>query len=315
MGKEVKNIDIVIVGSGPAGLAAAIYAARANLSVLVLEDKYIGGQVKTTHIIENYPGFTSITGDELATKMQEQAENAGAIIEEFDTIQKLNLNDKEKIVETEDFIYKPKVVILGTGAGPKLLPVKDEAKFAGKGIHYCAVCDGAMYKDGVIAIVGGGNSAQKEALYLSTLASKVYVIRRKSFFHGEKSVIEKVENNEKIEVMYNWDLIDVEGENLLEKAIIKNIVTGEVKELKLDAIFSSIGRSPRTELVNGQVEMNEQGYIIVDSRKRTNIEGVYAIGDVTPTHFRQITTAVADGTIAALDAAEYIEAIKTEESK
>ena len=315
MAKEVKNIDIVVVGSGPAGLAAAIYASRANLSVLVLEDKYIGGQVKTTSVIENYPGFTSISGDELATKMQEQAEHAGAIIEEFDTIEKLTLNENEKTVETEDFIYKPRVVILGTGAGPNLLPIPNESKFSGKGIHYCAVCDGAMYKDGVIAIVGGGNSAQKEALFLSTLASKVYVIRRKGFFHGEKSVIEKVENNEKIEVMYNWDLINVEGENLVEKAIIKNVITGEVKELKLEAIFGSIGRSPRTELVKGQVDMDAQGYIEVDSRKRTNIEGVYAIGDVTPTHFRQITTAVADGTIAALDAAEYIEAIKAEENK
>ncbi|MGL5067389.1 MAG: NAD(P)/FAD-dependent oxidoreductase [Sarcina sp.] len=313
MAKEVKDIDIVVVGSGPAGLAAAIYAARANLSILVLEDKYIGGQVKTTSIIENYPGFTSITGDELATKMQEQAEHAGAIIEEFDTIEKLTLN--EKIVETEDFIYKAKVIILGTGAGPNLLPIPNEAKFTGKGIHYCAVCDGAMYKDGVIAIVGGGNSAQKEALFLSTLASKVYVIRRKGFFHGEKSVIEKVENNEKIEVMYNWDLVDVEGENLVEKAIIKNVITGEVKELKLEAIFGSIGRSPRTELVKGQVNMDAQGYIEIDSRKRTNVEGVYAIGDVTPTHFRQITTAVADGTIAALDAAEYIEEMKAKESK
>lgn len=310
MAKEIKNIDVVVVGSGPAGLAAAIYAARANLSVLVLEDKYIGGQVKVTHVIENYPGFTSISGDELATKMQEQAEHAGAVIEEFDTIQNISLADDEKIVETEDFIYKPKVVILGTGAGPKLLPIENEAKYSGKGIHYCAVCDGAMYKDGVIAIVGGGNSAQKEALYLSTLASKVYVIRRKGFFHGEKSVIEKVENNEKIEVLYNWDLVDVAGDHLVDTAIIKNVLTGEEKELKLDAIFSSIGRSPRTELVNGQVNMNKAGYIEVDSRKRTNIKGVYAIGDVTPTEFRQITTAVADGTIAALDAAEYIEESK-----
>ncbi|MGL4991657.1 MAG: NAD(P)/FAD-dependent oxidoreductase [Sarcina sp.] len=310
MSKEIKEIDIIIVGSGPAGLAAAIYASRANLKVLVLEDKYIGGQVKTTHIIENYPGFMSITGDELATRMQKQAENAGAIIEEFDTIQKITLTRNEKIVETEDYIYKPKVVILATGAGPKLLPIENEAKFSGKGIHYCAVCDGAMYKDGIIAIVGGGNSAQKEALYLSTLAKKVYVIRRKGFFHGEKSVIEKVEKNPKIEVLYNWDLIDVDGENLVNQAIIKNVLTGEEKKLELEAVFSSIGRSPRTEFVNEQVKVDKNGYIEVDSHKKTNIEGVYAVGDVTTTAFRQITTAVADGTIAALDAAEYIENIR-----
>lgn len=307
MSKEEKNIDVIIVGSGPAGLAAAIYAGRANLSVLVLEDKYIGGQVKITHVIENYPGFKSISGDELANKMQEQAEEIGVEIEEFDTIVEMDLRGNEKIVETEDYIYKPKVVILATGAGPTLLPIKNEAKFSGKGIHYCAVCDGAMYKDGVIAVVGGGNSAQKEALFLSSIAKKVYVIRRKDFFHGEKSVIERMEANEKIEVLYNCDLVDVEGDNLLERAIVKDTKTGKESELKLDAIFSSIGRTPRTELVNGQVEMNEHGYIEVDSRKRTNIEGVYAIGDVTTTEFRQITTAVADGTIAALDAAEYIE--------
>lgn len=307
MSKEQKNIDVIIVGSGPAGLAAAIYAGRANLSVLVLEDKYIGGQVKITYVIENYPGFKSISGDELANRMQEQAEEIGVTIEEFDTIVEMDLAGSEKTVETEDFIYKPKVVILATGAGPTLLPISNEAKFSGKGIHYCAVCDGAMYKDGVIAIVGGGNSAQKEALFLSSLAKKVYVIRRKDFFHGEKSVIERMEANEKIEVLYNTDLVDVEGDNLLERAIIKDTVTGEQRELKLDAIFGSIGRTPRTELVTGQIEMNKHGYIEVDSRKRTNIEGVYAIGDVTTTEFRQITTAVADGTIAALDAVEYID--------
>ena len=312
MSKQVKDIDMIVVGSGPAGLATAIYAARANISVLVLEDKYIGGQVKTTYAIENYPGFKTITGEELASRMQEQAEDAGAEIEEFDSIISMDLKDDEKIVETEDFIYKPKVVVIATGAGPTLLPISNEQKFSGKGVHYCAVCDGAMYKDEVVGIVGGGNSAQKEALYLSTLAKKVYVIRRKDFFHGEKSVIERMLSNDKIEVLYNWDLVDVEGENLVNRALIKNVKTGEEKELELQAIFSSIGRTPRTELVKEQVKVNEYGYIEVDKRKRTNIEGVYAIGDVTNTEFRQITTAVSDGTIAALDAAEYIESKKAE---
>lgn len=307
MAKEVKEIDLIIIGSGPAGLAAAIYAGRANLSTLVLENQYIGGQVKTSYMIENYPGFNSISGEELAKKFEEHALSVGVEIEEFDTIESVTFENNEKIVETEDYIYKPKAIIIATGASPKELPIENEEKFAGKGIHYCAVCDGAMYKDSVIGVVGGGNSALEEALFLSNIAKKVYIIRRKDYFTGEKTSLEKVENNPKIEILYNSDLVNVEGDNLVKKAIIKNTKTSEVKEIELEAVFGYIGTEPKIELIKDKVETDNYGYIKVDRDMKTNIDGVYAIGDVTDKKYRQITTAVSDGTIAALEAAKYIE--------
>lgn len=307
MAKEIKEIDLIIIGSGPAGLAAAIYAGRANLSTLVLENQYIGGQVKTSYMIENYPGFNSISGEELAKKFEEHALSVGVEIEEFDTIESVTFENNEKIVETEDYIYKPKAIIIATGASPKELPIENEEKFAGRGIHYCAVCDGAMYKDSVIGVVGGGNSALEEALFLSNIAKKVYIIRRKDYFTGEKTSLEKVENNPKIEILYNSDLVNVEGDNLVKKAIIKNTKTSEVKEIELEAVFGYIGTEPKIELIKDKVETDNYGYIKVDRDMKTNIDGVYAIGDVTDKKYRQITTAVSDGTIAALEAAKYIE--------
>ncbi|WP_055071721.1 thioredoxin-disulfide reductase [Clostridium massiliamazoniense] len=307
MAKEMKEIDLIIIGSGPSGLAAAIYAGRANLSTLVLENQYIGGQVKTSYMIENYPGFNSISGEELAKKFEEHALSVGVEIEEFDTIKSVTFENNEKIVETEDYIYKPKAIIIATGASPKKLPIENEEKFAGKGIHYCAVCDGAMYKDSVIGVVGGGNSALEEALFLSNIAKKVYIIRRKDYFTGEKTSLEKVENNPKIEILYNFDLVNVEGDNLVKKAIIKNTKTLEVKEIELEAVFGYIGTEPKIELIKDKVETDDYGYIKVNRDMKTNIDGVYAIGDVTDKKYRQITTAVSDGTIAALEVAKYIE--------
>ena len=220
MAKQVKEIDLIIIGAGPAGLTAAIYASRARLDMLLLEDKVVGGQVKNSYTVENYPGFKKVAGSELADLMQQQAEELGATIEEFDVIENVKFDGDEKIVETEEYIYKPKAVIIATGASPKKLPVRNEEKFAGKGIHYCAVCDGAMYQNKVIGIVGGGNTALEEALFLTNFAEKVYLIRRYDYFRGEKAVIEEVENNEKIEILYNEDLIAVEGDVFVEKGII-----------------------------------------------------------------------------------------------
>ena len=233
MAKQVKEIDLIIIGAGPAGLTAAIYASRARLDMLLLEDKVVGGQVKNSYTVENYPGFKKVAGSELADLMQQQAEELGATIEEFDVIENVNFDGDEKIVETEEYIYKPKAVIIATGASPKKLPVRNEEKFAGKGIQYCAVCDGAMYQNKVIGIVGGGNTALEEALFLTNFAEKVYLIRRYDYFRGEKAVIEEVENNEKIEILYNEDLIAVEGDVFVEKGIIKNTITGEEKEIEL----------------------------------------------------------------------------------
>ncbi|WP_326511875.1 thioredoxin-disulfide reductase [Clostridium intestinale] len=306
MSKEVKNIDLMIIGGGPAGLTAAIYAARAKLDMILLENAVVGGQVRTSYTIENYPGFKTIEGGKLADIMQEQAEELGAKIDEFDLVQSAKLTDEEKVIETDSYIYKPKAVIIATGAMPKKLPIPNEEKFSSKGVHYCAVCDGAMYGDKIIAVVGGGNSALEEALFLTKFASKVIMIRRFDYFKGEKATIDEVLNHPKIEVLFNWDLVDVEGETYLEKAIIKNTQTNEQKEIKIDAVFGYIGTEPKTDYFKEDINLTKGGYIIADESTRTNVKGVYAAGDVREKQFRQITTAVADGTISALDAEKYI---------
>ena len=285
MSKEIKNIDLMIIGGGPAGLSSAIYASRARLDMLLLEDKVMGGQVRNSFVVENYPGFKKISGAELADLMQEQAEALGANIDEFDIIEKVKFTNTEKIVETDDYIYKPKAVIIATGASPRKLPAKNAEEFEGKGIHYCAVCDGAMYQDKVVAVVGGGNSALEEAIFLTNFAKKVYIIRRYDYFRGE-------------------------GSEFLERAVIKNTLNGEEKKIELDGIFGSIGNEPMVNLFKEYIDVNERNFIITDEHMRTNVEGVYAVGDVREKEYRQITTAVADGTIAALEAEKYINKIK-----
>lgn len=306
MVKEIKELDLIIIGGGPAGLTAAIYAGRAKLNTLLLENKILGGQVRNSFTIENYPGFKSIQGGKLADLFQEQAAEFGAVIDEFDLIEKIDLSEEEKVIETETFIYKPKAVIIATGAVPRKLPIKGEKNFAGKGIHYCAVCDGAMYEGKNIAVVGGGNAALEEALFLTKFAEKVYLIRRYNYFKGEQSVIDEVFNHPKIEVLLNEDLIEAKGQDFLNSVVLKNTLDGIVSELKVDAVFGYIGTEPKTEEVKKYLNINEQGYIITNEDMETNIKGVYAAGDVREKKYRQITTAVSDGTIALLNAEKYI---------
>lgn len=304
--KEIKNLDLVILGAGPAGLTAAIYASRAKLNMIVLENAFPGGQVRNTYIVENYPGFKHTTGAELADKMQEQAEYVGAVIDEFDPVVNISLTEEEKIIETESYIYKPKAVILATGSVPKKLPVNNEAKFAGKGVHYCAVCDGAMYTDKVVGVVGGGNAALEEAIFLSRFAKKVYSIRRADSFKGEKSLFEEAVNNEKTEILYNTDVVSFEGNDFLEKVILQDTITGEKREINMDGVFGSIGTEPKTTDISKYINVNEYGYILTNELMETNVPGVFAAGDVREKPYRQITTAVADGTVAALAAERYI---------
>ena len=306
MAKNTKELDLMIIGGGPAGFSSAIYAARANLDMLLLEDKILGGQVRNSYTIENYPGFKKVSGSELADIMQDQAESLGAKIDEFDVIERVDFSGEELIVETGDYIYKPEAVIIATGASPKKLPIPNEEKFSGKGVHYCAVCDGAMYQDKVVAVVGGGNSALEEAEFLTKFASKVYIIRRYDYFKGEKAMLEAVENNPKIEILYNEDLVNVEGSNFVEKAIIRNTKDNTEREIDLEAVFGYIGTEPKTELFKDYIKTTKTGYIVTDENMRTNFKGVFAAGDVREKEFRQITTAVADGTIASLAAEKYI---------
>ena len=306
MSKEVKHKELIIIGGGPAGLTAAIYATRAKLDMLLLEDQILGGQVRNSYTIENYPGFKTVSGTELADLMQQQAEELGAEIDEFDMVEKVDFSGDEKIVETTNYIYKTDAVIISTGATPRKLPIPNEDKFSGKGIHYCAVCDGAMYDGKIIGVVGGGNSALEEALFLTKFATKVYMIRRFDYFKGEKATIDEVMNHPKIEVLFNEDLVNVEGENFMQKAIIKNTIDGSEKEMDMDAVFGFIGTEPKTAYFKEDIELTKGGYVKTDERMRTNVKGIFAAGDVREKEYRQITTAVADGTIAALEAEKVI---------
>lgn len=310
MSKDMKELDLVIIGGGPAGLTSAIYSTRAKLSTLVLENNLVGGQVRSSYTIENYPGFKVIKGNELADKIQEQAEALGAVIDEFDLIENVSFTDEEKIIETGDYIYKPKAVIIATGANPKKLPIENEAKYLGKGVHYCAVCDGASYSDEVIAVIGGGNAALEEAMFLAKFAKKVIIVRRYDYFRGEAKVLEEVEKTSNIEIMYNWDLVNVEGNEFVDRAILKNTKTNEEKVIEIKAVFGYIGTEPKTDMFKDYIKVNNKGYIPTNESMQTNIKGVYAAGDVREKEFRQITTAVSDGTIAALHAEKYIAELK-----
>lgn len=309
MDKEVKNLDLVVLGGGPAGLTAAIYASRAKLNMLLLENALLGGQVRNSFTIENYPGFRTIEGTELADRMQEQAEAVGAVIDEFDPVINVNLEENNNRVETEQYIYKPKAIIISTGAMPRKLPLQNEAEFAGRGIHYCAVCDGIMYEGKVIGVVGGGNAALEEAVFLSKFANKVYIIRRHDYFNGERSTLEEVNSNSKIEILYNQDLVSVKGKEFVEEVVIKNTISGEEKAIRMNALFGYIGTEPKTKTFKKYIDLTSEGYIITDGRMRTNIPGVFAAGDVRDKEYRQITTAVSDGTIAALEVEKYIKRI------
>ncbi|MBE6091453.1 MAG: thioredoxin-disulfide reductase [Clostridium beijerinckii] len=306
MSKEKKELDLIIIGGGPAGLTAAMYAGRAKLDTLLLENELVGGQVRNSYTIENYPGFKSIGGGDLADIFQEQARDLGANIDEFDSIEKIYISDDEKIIETESYVYQPKAVIIATGAAPRKLPISQEEQFSGRGIHYCAICDGALYQGKKVAVVGGGNSALEESIFLTRFAEKVYLIRRYDYFKGEQSLIDEVFNNPKIEVLLNRDLIQANGKEFLESVIIKDTKTQESSSLDVNAVFGYIGTEPRTKEVKDYIKLNEQGYIITDEDLQTNIQGVYAAGDVRQKKYRQITTAVSDGTIALLNAEKYI---------
>lgn len=309
MEKEIIKTKLIIIGAGPAGLTASIYAARAGLAPLVLEKGLVGGQVAVSSVVENYPGYSSITGAELSQKMRDHAQSLGVEIDEFDEIERAELSDTEKRIITGNKIYEPTAVIIATGAVPKPLLVRNEAKFRGKGIHYCALCDGAAYKGKIVGVVGGGSAAVEEALYLANIAEKVILIRRKSSFHAEKTILRRAEETSNIEILYNTDLIDVGSRNdgdFLEYAVVADTVTLEERRIPMSAVFTYIGSAPRTELLRGSLELDPSGYIVADEDMQTSLKGVFAAGDVRTKRYRQIVTAVSDGAVAALSAEKYI---------
>ncbi len=303
--------DVIIIGQGVAGMTAAVYAARAGAKVLILEKNAVGGQATLTYEIGNYPAFQSISGIELVDTMQKQVHALGVEVR-YCKVEKIEDGDV-KTVFTKNKQYKAKAIILCLGARPRMLGLPSETQFLGKGVSYCAVCDGAFFRNKVVAVVGGGNTAIEEANYLSKITSKVYVLVRKDKLRAQQILIDTLNKNiesGKVEVLYNTELEEICGVGKVEKVIIKNNLSGQNSEIKLSGIFIAIGREADTELVKDIVELDEYGYIVVDKNKQTSVNGIFAAGDCTNTVLRQIVTACADGAIAATSAVASIAAQK-----
>lgn len=308
MTKERRTKDVIIIGAGMAGLTAALYAGRSNLSTLVLENAIVGGQIANAVDIENYPGFTSVSGSDLMATVQQQAENAGAEVDEFDMIERVELTGTPKIVETQSCIYEAKAVIITSGMERRKLPLKEEPKYSGRGVHYCELCDGHMYQGKTIAVMGGGNAAVDAANFLTKYASELYLIHR-SALRADKISQDKLYANPKVKVLLETEVRALHGEGKLTSITIYDKAKGEERELPVDAIFVNIGVVPNTHLFEGQVKMTESGRILAGEDCRTNLPGVFAAGDVREKEIRQLTTAAADGTTAALLAEKYIESL------
>lgn len=313
--QESKLKDLIIIGGGPAGVAAAIYASRGMIDCIVLDAATLGGQLNWTETIENYPGYVKITGFELIEKFRAQLDNLNVEIKQFQEIQDVSLTEKIKVINTLDGSFKAKTVLICTGANPKKLNVPGEKEYTGKGVSYCAVCDGAFFKGKEIAIIGGGNSAIEEGLYLTRYASKVTVIHRRNELRASKTYQEKILNHPKTEFIWDSVVEEVQGNNKnVTNLVIKNVKTGEISNFKTDGVFPYIGSNPNTELFKGQITLDKQGYILTDETMATNILGVYAAGDVRKTTLRQLVVSASDGAIAATEAIKYIDQVFKENS-
>jgi len=298
--------DIIIIGGGPAGLTAGLYACRGGLKTLLFEKMFTGGQAATTYMIENYPGFDEgVAGPDFAMKLENQARKFGLEIQ-YDTVTELQLDGKIKKIVTDKETYEAKAVILAMGANPKTLGLEKEDRLRGAGVSYCATCDGAFYRDKVVAVVGGGDTAAEDAVYLSKFVKKVYLIHRRDQLRASKVLQERALNNPKIQPVWDTVVEEILGEDGVTGVRIRNVRTGQSSELQLDGLFIAIGLIPNTELVKDKLPMSAGGYLITDDEMKTGIPGVFAAGDVRQKTLWQLVTAAADGAIAATSAERYI---------
>ena len=298
--------DMVIVGGGPGGYTAALYAARAGLDAVVIEKLSAGGQMALTHQIDNYPGFVDgVDGFELSQKMQQQAHRFGAKTEYAEVVH-LDLSADPKVIKTSEGVLYGRTVVFAAGAGPRKLGIAREDEMVGKGVAYCAACDGMFYKGKTVVVVGGGNSAAADALLLSRVAKKVIVVHRRDALRATKIYHEPLMKAENVEFRWNSVVEELLGENKLDGLRIKDVNSGEISELECDGVFISVGRKPAAKLVEGQLELDPGGYIQAGETTETNIPGVYAVGDVRTKQLRQVVTAVADGAVAVHMAEGYL---------
>jgi thioredoxin reductase (NADPH) len=299
--------ELIIIGAGSAGLAAAIYSVRSGLKTLVLEERIAGGTTADAPLVENYPGFQSISGFELAQKMVAQAKSAGVTIKEFEKATSLDLKPRNKVVKTNKEAYMATTVMIATGRYYREIGVPGERELRGRGVSYCGVCDGPLFKDKHLLVVGGGNSALITTLYLAGIASNVKIAHRRETFRAEDVLVKALKEKRNIEVLWNTEVKEIIGEKLVNKALLFNNKTGEEMELPIDGVFVQAGENPNSQLAKeAGVSVDEDGYIIVDTLQRTNIAGVYAAGDVTNNPVKQVGTSVGQGITAAMEAYGYI---------
>lgn len=302
-----KSYDVIIIGGGPGGYTAALYAARANLSTLVIEKFAPGGQMATTDIVENYPGFVEgINGFELGMQMKKGAERFG-VKTKLAEVLSVELDGEVKLVHTKKATFEGKTVILALGASPRELGLANERELRGRGVSYCATCDGSFYRDKTVVIVGGGNTAVADAIFLAKICKKVYLVHRRDELRASKTYMEALENTENIEFVWSSVVTEVIADQFVSGVKVKSRKDDSEREIACDGVFVAIGNVPNTDLIKGQVELDEAGYVPADETTRTNIPGVFAVGDMRAKPLRQIVTAVADGAVAAKFAEEYID--------
>lgn len=305
-----KEQDVIIIGGGPAGLTAGIYAGRARIKTLLIEESSIGGLASLTATIENYPGFPEgITGEELSRRLEEQAKKFGTKILDAKVLG-LTLDGIWKVVETTKGVYRASSIIICSGTKPKKLGVPGEREFLGKGISYCAVCDGAFFRGKKVAVVGGGDAAVEEALYLTRFAEEVYIIHRRDELRAEKITQEKAFSNPRIKFLWSHIVKAIDGDNKVERLILEDLKTKEEKVFPIDGVFIYIGLTPQTELYSSLLKLDDNGFIITDENMQTSAPGIFAAGDVRVKPLRQIVTALSDGAIAGVSVTKYLEEIK-----
>lgn len=301
-----KIYDMIIIGGGPAGYTAALYGARAGLSTLIMEKMAVGGQMALTDKIDNYPGFEDgIEGFSLGEKMKNEAERSGARTV-FATVLSADLKSDPKVIKTSDDIFYGRTVVIATGAEPRELGVAMEKELVGRGVSYCATCDGMFFKGKTVVVVGGGNTAAADILLLSRVASKVFVVHRRDTLRASKIYHETLMKAENVEFCWDSQVTGILSDDKVTGVRIKNINTGDERNLSCDGIFVAIGRKPASELAAGQLDLDERGYVIADESTKTNIPGVFAAGDVRTKLLRQVITAASDGAMAARYAEEYL---------
>ncbi len=303
----MENWDVIIVGAGSAGLSAGIYAVRSGLKTLILDEKFAGGTISDASKVVNYPGFVEISGSELAEKMTSHAKTVGATIHDIEPVNELDLAGELKVVKTASASYQAIAVIYSTGSHYKELGVKGESEFKGKGVSYCGVCDGPFFKGKKVLVVGGGNTACITTLYLSGLASQVYVVHRREAFRAEESLVSDISSKSNVNILWNTEIQEIKGDKQVRTVTLIDNVTKQTKDLDVDAVFVQIGEAPNSQIASASgIEVDQHGYVKVNTRQETNLPGVFAAGDVTDQPIKQVGTAVGQGITAALEAYSFI---------